>query len=159
MRQSLPASQPACELPEFLSMRLGDADYVIDLELVSSISPHDRAPVLEGPPSCLRGVRDAQGQFVPLLDPGGLLDRRPEAGAGVIVIVELPQQRIGLLVEAINDVVALVHHSERRPERSGQPCWALGSRGRRSVRRLDLQQLCLQTSAQSTDGSDIRWPS
>lgn len=147
----------ATDSSKFLSMRMGDADYLIDLDLVSSIRPHDRAPALDGPPSCLRGVRDAQGLFVPVLDLAGLLGQRPEAGAGVIVIVELPQQRIGLLVDAINDVVALVHHGERLPDCSGRPCWALGTRGRRSVRRLDLQQLCLHTSVPATGDADSRW--
>jgi hypothetical protein len=156
MRQNLPAGSQTCDSPELLSMRLGEADYVVDLDLVTSICPRHLTPALEGPSNCLRGVKDAQGQFVPVLDLRGLLGQRPETGAGVIVILGLPQQRIGLLVDAINDMAAPAHHGAALRDRDGRRV-APGTRGRRRIRRLDLQQLCLQSSTPIPDDADIHW--
>lgn len=156
MHQNLPAGPQNCDSPELLSMRLGDADYVIDLDLVTSICPRHLAPDLEGSSSCLRGVKDAQGQFVPVLDLRGLLDQRPETEAGVIVILALPQQRIGLLVDAINDMATPAGQGPALRDRAA-PCVASGPRGWRRTRRLDVQQLCLQAGKPAPGGADTCW--
>lgn len=132
--------------PEFLSLRLGSMDYAVDLSLVQAIQAHDHVPLLCGAPPCLRGVTDEQGQFVPLLDLRSLLHGQSADAAiqGVIVIVELQQRRIGLVVEAVNDVVSLLPEPMLLAGSGPAGRWAEGARGTRRVQVLDLVRLSRQ---------------
>ncbi len=138
--------------PEFLSLSLGDTDYAVDLGLVQAIQAHDHTPELCGAPPCLRGVTDEQGRFVPLLDLCSLLNgRSADATAqGVIVIVELQQRRIGLLVEAVNDVVELLPEPALPAGSVPAGRWAKGVRGTRRVQLLDLARLSRHRGAALT---------
>ncbi|MDC6170450.1 chemotaxis protein CheW [Paucibacter sp. XJ19-41] len=135
---------PACDTPEYLSLRVGGRDYGIDLRHVQAIQPYDEGLRLMGASPWLCGVKDRQDAFVPLLDLRALVPAAVARAAtplrrGVVVVIELPQGRLGLLAEAVNDVLEL----------SGAPVAGMPSgvtsirltQGPRSVQILDPRLL------------------
>ncbi|MCX2860462.1 chemotaxis protein CheW [Paucibacter sp. PLA-PC-4] len=145
----MPASAglpPACDTPEYLSLRVGGRDYGIDLRHVQAIQPYDEGLRLMGASPWLCGVKDRQDAFVPLLDLRALLpatapNQTAAPRQGVVVIVELLQGRLGLLAEAVNDVFELTDLPQ--PD-LGDPisnCKAQRLRGSRVMQLLDSRRL------------------
>ncbi|MCU7374129.1 chemotaxis protein CheW [Paucibacter sp. O1-1] len=136
-----------CESPEYLSLRLGGQDYGIDLRYVQAILPYEDGLRLTGTPPWLSGISDAQGDLIPVLDlralgPAAIARAATPLRQGVVVIIELPQGRLGLLAEAVNDVLEL-----RGAPVTSMPGGltsirlAQGLRGTRSVQLLDPRLL------------------
>lgn len=83
-------------------MRLGDADDMVDIDLLTPICPRHLAPVFEGPSSCLQGVKNTQGQFVPSED--SMMNPTHDAAAlptpaFATQDTSLPEGRIGAVLQ------------------------------------------------------------
>lgn len=140
-------SRPYCESPEYLSLRLGGQDYGIDLCYVQAILPYEDGLRLTGTPAWLSGISDAQGALIPVLDlralgPAAIAHAAKPLRQGVVVIIELPQGRLGLLAEAVNDVLELRGAPvASMPDGVTSIRLAQGLRGTRSVQLLDPRLL------------------
>ena len=94
---------------EVLSFRLGDEEYAIPLRCVREIRSYQAPTRLAGSHKDLLGVIDLRGEIVPLLD----LRRRFALPAAefntftITIIVHLDGRPIGVVVDSVNDVVAL----------------------------------------------------
>ena len=93
---------------EFLSFRLG-TDYGIDILAVQEIRGHEVPTRMPGTAASVQGVLNLRGTIVPIVDLRQLLGLEPVAlgPSTVTIILHLGQRWLGLVVDAVNDVVAL----------------------------------------------------
>lgn len=118
-----PPTLPAQAPRSCLSFRLGAEEYGIELLAVQEIRRLSEPTRLAGAPAHVRGVIELRGLMVPLVDLRlklGLPARDDEAT--VVIIVNLERGVVGMVVDAVNEVVEL---------RPGQlrPAPALGAGG------------------------------
>ena len=97
----------ACE--EFLSFRLGDEEYAIDILKVQEIRAHEAVTRIANAPAYLKGVINLRGQIVAIVDLRVKLSmERVEVDAStVVIILNIAGRVIGMVVDAVSDVVAL----------------------------------------------------
>jgi purine-binding chemotaxis protein CheW len=116
--QALEASAPR----EVLTSRLGAEEYGIDILAVQEIRRYEVATRIANAPAHVLGVMNLRGVIVPIVDLRHLLGLPAENGTNTVtVVVNLGSRTIGLVVDAVSDVVALA------PEQI-QPRPALGPR-------------------------------
>ena len=92
---------------EFLAFRIGEQEFCIDIMSVREIRGWTPATSLPHAPSFVRGVINLRGSVLPIVD---LADRLglPQAVATsrhVVIVVQVGQQNIGLLVDAVSDIL------------------------------------------------------
>lgn len=94
---------------ELLSFRVGDQEYSVDIMSVREIRGWTRATSLPHSPAYVRGVINLRGTVLPVIDlaqrlglpSGGLTDRN------VIIVVDINGRTVGLLVEAVSDILSI----------------------------------------------------
>ena len=94
---------------ELLSFRVGEQEYSVDIMSVREIRGWTRATSLPHSPDYVRGVINLRGTVLPVIDlakrlglsTGQLTDRN------VIIVVDIAGRTVGLLVEAVSDILAL----------------------------------------------------
>jgi purine-binding chemotaxis protein CheW len=94
---------------ELLSFRVGEQEYSVDIMSVREIRGWTRATSLPHSPDYVRGVINLRGTVLPVIDlakrlglPAGELSDR-----NVIIVVDLDGRTVGLLVDAVSDILAL----------------------------------------------------
>ena len=94
---------------EFLSFRLGHEEYAIDILKVQEIRAHEAVTRIANAPAYLKGVINLRGQIVPIVDLRVKLSmERVEVDAStVVIILNIAGRVIGMVVDAVSDVVAL----------------------------------------------------
>lgn len=94
---------------EFLTCRLGDEAYGIDILQVQEIREIDRVTRLPHVARFVRGVINLRGAIVPIVDLGlifGFAAPLPLERASVIVL-HAERRMVGLVVSSVSDVIAL----------------------------------------------------
>lgn len=140
---SSPASAPdpaAAPQSEFLAFMLADEAYAIDILAVREIRAYEPATRIAGAPAFVRGVINLRGLIVPVVD---LRQRfglgRSEPGSGtVIVVLQVDDRLVGMLVDALSDVIALPV-AQIRPAPEFGP--AIGAQHVRGLATVDEQML------------------
>jgi purine-binding chemotaxis protein CheW len=105
MTENNPAANgPACE---FVAFRIGVQEFCIDIMSVREIRGWTPATPLPHAPSYVRGVINLRGSVLPIVDLAERLGFPPiEATARqVIIVVQFGGQIIGLLVDAVSDIL------------------------------------------------------
>ena len=92
---------------EFLTFRSGQEEYAIDILTVREIRASDRITRLPAAPADVRGVIDLRGAIVAIVDLRAKLGTANATAAEVIVILALSAGPVGLLVDAVIDVMHL----------------------------------------------------
>src|SRR4051794_20581054 len=94
---------------EYLTFRLGAEEYGIDILKVQEIRSWEKPTAIASAPAFIKGVIDLRGAIVPIFDlrlrfgfGEALYDR-----STVVIILNLAQRVIGVVVDAVSDVVAL----------------------------------------------------
>jgi purine-binding chemotaxis protein CheW len=94
---------------EYLSFRVGDEEYGIDILRVQEIRSYEAPTRLAGAPIGLLGVTNLRGTIVPILDlrlhlgaPAARVD-----GNTVIIVLNVHGRVIGTVVDSVSDVVEL----------------------------------------------------
>ncbi|MGZ5037841.1 MAG: chemotaxis protein CheW [Usitatibacter sp.] len=101
--------EASAEREEFLSFRLGAEEYAIDILQVREIRAQDPVTRIAGAPAFIRGVINLRGQIVPIVDLRVKLGH--DAGYGaltVVIILNIAERPMGIVVDAVSDVVALL---------------------------------------------------
>jgi len=94
---------------EVLTLRLGDEEYGIDILSVQEIRSYEAPTRLANAPAFIQGVVNLRGTIVPIADlrlQFGLAD----AGVGpatVVIVLNVASRVVGIVVDAVSDVVAL----------------------------------------------------
>ena len=121
---SRPATGPGDETVQFISFRIGEEEFAIDIMAVREIKGWTETTVLPNQPEFLLGILNLRGLIVPIFD------LRCRFGMGlttatrahVVIIVSVLDRTVGLLVDAVSDILT-VRSAEIRPipdmERAG----------------------------------------
>ncbi|MFG6461963.1 chemotaxis protein CheW [Roseateles sp. DXS20W] len=106
---------------EVLTSRLGAEEYGIDILAVQEIRRYEAPTRIANAAGHLLGVMNLRGAIVPIVDLRRHLGLPAENGIDTVtVVVNVASRTLGLVVDAVSDVVAL------QPGHI-QPCPALGS--------------------------------
>ncbi|HEY3886660.1 MAG TPA: chemotaxis protein CheW [Vicinamibacterales bacterium] len=94
---------------EYITFRIGAQYFCIDIMSVREIRGWTPATALPRAPGCVRGVINLRGVVLPIID---LADRLGFAPAEptprhVIIVTQTGKQVVGLLVDAVSDIIAM----------------------------------------------------
>lgn len=154
---SIRADGVATDAQQFISFTIGAEEYGIDIMAIREIKGWTATTPLPNTPAHLRGVINLRGAIVPIFDlrarfEGGLTDAQPRH---VIIVVSVASRVIGLLVDAVADIIT-VAAADIRPvpelEGSGRADFLTGlvTVDGRMVALLDLNHLFdLELAAQA----------
>lgn len=93
---------------EFLSFRLGEEEYAIDILQVREIRAHAPVTRIANTPAYIKGVFNLRGAIVPVLDLRIRLGfEKAEYNAfTVVIIIDVRGRSMGVVVDSVSDVVA-----------------------------------------------------
>jgi purine-binding chemotaxis protein CheW len=101
---------PRAATNEFLSFRLGDAEYGIDILKVQEIRGCDPVSRIANTPDFIKGVIDLRGIIVPIIDMRlkFRLERADYNDFTVVIILNVAQRVVGMVVDGVSDVITLM---------------------------------------------------
>jgi purine-binding chemotaxis protein CheW len=107
---SMPAARTRAAMPnEFLSFRLGEEEYGIDILRVQEIRSYEAPTRIANAPSFIKGVVNLRGVIVPIVDLRLRLGC-PSAeytDFTVVIVLNVRGRVIGVVVDSVSDVLAL----------------------------------------------------
>lgn len=94
---------------ELLSFRIGEQEYSVDIMSVREIRGWTKATPLPHSPTHVRGVINLRGAVLPVVDLAVRLGMPAVSGESrnVIIVVQVHGQTVGLLVDAVSDILAM----------------------------------------------------
>jgi len=133
---------------EFLTFRLGAEEYGIDILKVQEIRSWETPTAIASAPAFVKGVIDLRGSIVPIFDLRlrfGLAEPRYD-GSTVVIILNLARRVVGIVVDAVSDVIALAAQQVRPTPQIGSGLdtrfiTGLGALGDRMLILADIEQL------------------
>ncbi len=133
---------------ELLTFRLGEEEYGIDILQVQEIRRYESVTRIANAPEFVKGVINMRGTIVPILDLR-IKFRFPEVvydDFTVVVILNVDNRVIGIVVDAVSDVIALAADEVRdAPEFGAQLdtdyLEGLASVGERMLIIVDIEAL------------------
>jgi purine-binding chemotaxis protein CheW len=115
------AAASAAPKKEFLSFKLGQEEYCLDILSVQEIRGYDTVTGIANTPDFIKGVINLRGNIVPIVDlriKFRLSDARYDATT-IVIILNLNRKMIGIVVDSVSDVIALPLDSIREAPRFG----------------------------------------
>ena len=118
-----PAAKEAQAGGEFLTFRLGEEEYGIDILRVQEIRSYEQPTRIANAPSFIKGVVNLRGVIVPIID------LRLKLGCGsaeyngftVVIVLNVRGRVVGAVVDSVSDVLELgKDHIKPAPELSAQ---------------------------------------
>jgi purine-binding chemotaxis protein CheW len=93
---------------EYITFRIGTQYFCVDIMSVREIRGWTRATALPHAPGFVRGVINLRGIVLPIVDLADRLGLPPAAPTArhVIIVAQTARQIIGLLVDAVSDIIA-----------------------------------------------------
>lgn len=135
---------------ELLAFRLGEQEYCVDIMSVREIRGWSKATPLPFAPDYVSGVINLRGAVLPVLDLAIRLgmDSASKTERSVIVVVSQNQKTVGLLVDAVSDIITLPSDQlHAPPDIASNPVTAhikaLIVDDERMLRVLDLNEILL----------------
>src|SRR5580658_2408520 len=112
---------------EYITFRIGSQYYCVDIMSVREIRGWTPATALPRAPGFVRGVINLRGVVLPIIDLADRLGFAPTEPTPrhVIIVVQTGKQVVGLLVDAVSDIIAV-------SEGKVQPTPDVGSEAARS---------------------------
>jgi purine-binding chemotaxis protein CheW len=94
---------------QYLTLRLGDEDYAIDILRVQEIRSYEQPTKMVNSPSFIKGVINLRGVIVPIVDLRLKLHigKAEYTGFTVVIILSIHGTVVGAVVDAVSDVVTL----------------------------------------------------
>lgn len=94
---------------EYLSMRLGGEEYAIEILKVQEIRSFEEPTRIANASACVKGVLNLRGHIVPVMDLRHLfgLPSIEPGPSTVTIVLNLGGQTVGVVADAVNDVVEL----------------------------------------------------
>ena len=109
---------------ELISIRVGDQMFALDIMTVREIRGWTASTPLPHAPSYVLGMINLRGAVLPVLDLSGrlgLAPRTPDASS-VVVVAELAGRPVGLLVDAVCDILTVdAAQVQAAPDLGGHP--------------------------------------
>ncbi len=133
---------------ELLSFRVAEQEYSVDIMAVREIRGWAKATPLPRAPAYVCGVINLRGTVLPIVDLAARLglERCQRTDRDVIIVVQIRHHTLGLLVEAVSDILAIPRDALQPPPEMS----AAGARGfvsaltiheGRMIRVLDLDKV------------------
>ena len=140
---------------EYLTFRLGDEEYGIDILRVQEIRSYEPPTRIANAPAFLKGVVNLRGVIVPIVDLRLKLgcERADIDGFTVVIVLNVRGRVVGAVVDAVSDVLELgADRIKPAPELSAQIdvrfITGIGTVGAQDERMLILMDIeALMTSA------------
>ncbi|SES24813.1 purine-binding chemotaxis protein CheW [Tranquillimonas rosea] len=106
---SASADPAASDNRELVTFRVGEQDYCVDIMAIREIRGWTPATVLPHSPGYVLGVINLRGSVVPIVDLAARLGLPPAVPTPrhVIVIAVVGEQMVGLLVDAVSDILSV----------------------------------------------------
>ena len=116
MTEQPPQKQDTSDL-ELLSFRVGEHEYSVDIMSVREIRGWTRATPLPHSAPFMRGVINLRGAVLPIVDLACRLDLGPTETTerNVIIVVQVRGRSIGLLVDAVSDILSIPRSELQAP--------------------------------------------
>jgi purine-binding chemotaxis protein CheW len=108
-RFTTPGAMPADGRREYLTFRLGGAEYGIDILKVQEIRGYDHVTRIANAPAFIKGVVNLRGVMVPIVDlrlKFGLGEARYDAFT-VVIVLNVLGRVVGAVVDSVSDVLEL----------------------------------------------------
>lgn len=133
---------------EVLVFVLGAEEYGVDILKVQEIRGYEKVTPIPSAPEYLKGVVNLRGTIVPVIDMRvkfGMANPRYDAFT-VVIILRLSQRIIGIVVDAVSDVVGLAQDEVKPAPQLGTVVDAsfiagLATQADRMVLLLDIEKL------------------
>lgn len=148
LSQSIGPSATDLDQRQFLIFSLGNEEYAIDILKVQEIRGYDNVTRIANAPAFIKGVTNLRGVIVPIVD---LRLRFALANAEynnqtVVIVVNVGQRVIGIVVDSVSDVMALLPDQIKPAPEFGATLSAdylsgLGSVGDRMLVLVDIERL------------------
>lgn len=106
---------------EFLTFRLGQEEYCLDILKVQEIRGYDTVTSIANTPDFIKGVINLRGNIVPIVDlriKFRLSEARYDATT-IAIILNLNKKMIGMVVDSVSDVIAVPLEEIREAPRFG----------------------------------------
>lgn len=107
----------AHEQTEFLSFRIGESEYSVEIMSVREIRGWTKTTSLPHAPRFVRGVINLRGTVLPVVDLAmrlGLDETEPE-DRNVIIVVDVGSRVMGLRVDAVSDILSFTKDQLQPP--------------------------------------------
>lgn len=106
---------------EFLTFRLGQEEYCIDILKVQEIRGYDTVTSIANTPQFIKGVINLRGNIVPIVDLR-IKFRLPEIrydATTIVIILNIKKKMIGIVVDSVSDVITVLAEDIREAPRFG----------------------------------------
>ena len=133
---------------QYLTFRLGDEEYGLEILKVQEIRSYSAITPIPNTPRAVRGVMNLRGQIIPVVDLRLTLGM-PETAYNrfaVVIVVSIAGKVVGLLADAVSDVLTLARTDVQPPPDFGAPIEArlisgMAKAGEKLVILLDVERL------------------
>ncbi len=139
---------------EFLTFRLGQEDYGIDILKVQEIRGYDTVTRIAGAPEFLKGVINLRGSIVPIIDMRIKFNLgTPEYNQfTVVIILSVAKRVVGMVVDSVSDVV-MIEPEQIKPTPDFGP--AVDTSFMLGIGALDQRMLILMDIERLMRGADM----
>ncbi len=106
---------------ELLSVRIGDHDFAIEIMSVREIRGWIASTPLPHAPSYIKGMINLRGVILPIIDLAERLNFpvKEPSGSSVVVVVETAAGVVGMLVDAVSDIITVTDDMIQATPRTG----------------------------------------
>jgi purine-binding chemotaxis protein CheW len=153
-------SGPEAATREFLSFRLGDAEYGIDILKVQEIRGCDPVSRIANTPEFMKGVIDLRGVIVPIIDMRlkFRLEHADYNDFTVVIILNVAQRVVGMVVDGVSDVITLTPQQVKPVPAFGAELdtkyiTGIGTVEQRMLILIDIERLMTSRDMELVDGS------
>lgn len=153
-RRTMERAAAGAAAGEYLTFRVGDEHYGVEILQVQEIRSHEQPTRVAGAPESVTGVINLRGVVVPVVDLRTVLGSSAQLTTSTVVIVlSIADKVIGAVVDSVSDVVALAAES-LQPAPAGmagsEALKGIGTTGDRMLLLLDMQRLLARAGALPT---------
>ena len=149
IRADLPGSGAINMLNEFLTFKLGDEEYGIEILKVQEIRGYEAVTSIANAPRFIKGVVNLRGIIVPIVDMRIKFDlgKAEYDQFTVVIILNVAGRVVGMVVDGVSDVIQLAAEQIRpAPEFSSttfntQYITGLGTADDRMLILIDIEKL------------------
>ena len=133
---------------QYLTFRLGDEEYGLDILKVQEIRSYAAITPLPNAPPAVKGVMNLRGQIIPVVDLRVTFGMRPTEYTrfAVVIVVSIVGKIVGLLADGVSDVLTMARTDVQPAPDFGAPVEArlisgMAKTGEKLVILLDVERL------------------
>ncbi|RMH36141.1 MAG: purine-binding chemotaxis protein CheW [Nitrospirae bacterium] len=153
-----PSAERSADCQKVLTFQLGEECYGIDILKVQEIKGYTAVTHIPNSPPYVKGVLNLRGTIVPIVDlrlKFGMTPCEPTMFT-VVVVVNVRERVMGMLVDAVSDVLELGEGDIQPPPELGASVdlafiAGMGNSQDRLVTILDIERVFAETDATSDD--------